>query len=90
MIALNYSVLVYKDYHVEAPKETPGNGVHSDIVHTIVNTRYHLIYVWLYNKKEYWFFPIYDDGIFLDGYGWNGYNWIKTKIRMASIKSYCC
>jgi len=82
------SLLMYRHYQVEAPKEAPRCGVQPEIVHTIVNSRYHLIYVWFYNKNEFWFFPISDDGIYLDGFRWNQRSWVKAKFRIDSVKSY--
>ena len=76
--------------HFKVPKETPGCGVEPEIVYTIANIRYCLIYVWLVNKQEFWFYPINQDGHYLDGYAWNRRRWVRGRINISSVKSYCC
>jgi len=82
------SLLIFEGHMIEVPKETPCCGVLPELAHTVANIRLNLVYIWLYNKDEFWFFPIGGDSPYLEGYAWNQRFWGKKRININSVKSY--
>ncbi|MEK5394330.1 collagen-like protein [Paenibacillus sp. FSL K6-2859] len=47
-------------------------------------------YVWLVNRNQFWFFPVFVGRTSVAGFQWNGRFWMYTGLSLQSIQSFTC
>ncbi|WP_238327924.1 collagen-like protein [Paenibacillus gorillae] len=47
-------------------------------------------YVWLVNRNQFWFYPIFVGRTSVAGFQWNGRFWIYTGLSLQSIQQFQC
>ncbi|MFX3636007.1 MAG: collagen-like protein [Candidatus Pristimantibacillus sp.] len=47
-------------------------------------------YVWLVNRNQFWFYPIFVGRTSVAGFQWNGRFWMYTGLSLQSIQSFTC
>ena len=51
---------------------------------------YRYTYVWLTNRQQFWFFPIFVGRRSIAGYRWTGFSWVYFGIDLRRISSFQC
>ncbi|MDG5787063.1 hypothetical protein QA612_06125 [Evansella sp. AB-P1] len=51
---------------------------------------YRYTYVWLINRQQFWFYPVYVGRRSIAGYRWNGFSWVYFGIDLRQISSFQC
>lgn len=72
------------------PSYTPliSAALHPKDAKTLQNNINCIIYVWLHNTREFWYFLITPLDNFIDGYIWMDNQWVRSKIPIESVKTY--
>jgi len=47
-------------------------------------------YVWLVNRNQFWFFPVFVGRTSVAGFQWTGRFWLYTGLSLRSIQSFTC
>lgn len=47
-------------------------------------------YVWLNNRQQFWFYPVFVGRRSITGYRWNGFRWLYFGIDLNQIQSFTC
>ncbi|WP_317964631.1 collagen-like protein [Paenibacillus sp. CCS19] len=47
-------------------------------------------YVWLRNRNQFWFYPVFVGRTSVSGFQWNGRFWMYTGLSLQSIESFTC
>lgn len=47
-------------------------------------------YVWLENRQQFWFYPVFVGRRSVAGYRWNGFRWLYFGIDLRQIQSFTC
>ncbi|OLO39431.1 hypothetical protein BTR23_10055 [Alkalihalophilus pseudofirmus] len=47
-------------------------------------------YVWLTNRQQFWFYPVFVGRTSVSGWRWNGFNWVYFGIDLRRISSFQC
>ena len=47
-------------------------------------------YVWLHNRQQFWFFPIFVGRTSVAGWRWTGFRWVYFGIDLRQIQSFTC
>ncbi|MFF2909205.1 collagen-like protein [Paenibacillus sp. NPDC057934] len=47
-------------------------------------------YVWLVNRNQFWFFPVFVGRTSVAGFQWNGRFWVYTGLDLNLIQSFTC
>ncbi|WEK54587.1 MAG: collagen-like protein [Candidatus Cohnella colombiensis] len=47
-------------------------------------------YIWLVNRNQFWFFPVFVGPTSVAGFQWNGRFWMYTGLSLQSIQSFTC
>lgn len=47
-------------------------------------------YIWLRNRQQFWFFPIFLGRNSVAGWRWTGFNWMYFGISLRQIESFTC
>lgn len=47
-------------------------------------------YLWLRNRQQFWFFPIFIGQRSVSGFRWNGFSWIYFGLSLREIRSFTC
>ncbi|PLT29782.1 hypothetical protein CUU66_11275 [Peribacillus deserti] len=47
-------------------------------------------YVWLRNREQFWFYPIFLGRTSISGYRWTGFRWVYFGISLRQIESFTC
>lgn len=47
-------------------------------------------YVWLNNRQQFWFYPIFVGRTSVAGWRWNGFSWFYFGISLRQIQSFTC
>ncbi|MBM7693781.1 hypothetical protein JOC77_003225 [Peribacillus deserti] len=51
---------------------------------------YRYTYVWLRNRQQFWFFPVFLGRTSISGYRWTGYRWVFFGVSLRQIESFTC
>ncbi|UCZ55305.1 hypothetical protein LGQ02_10435 [Bacillus shivajii] len=47
-------------------------------------------YVWLTNRQQFWFYPVFVGRRSVAGYRWTGFSWVYFGIDLRQISSFTC
>jgi hypothetical protein len=47
-------------------------------------------YVWLRNRQQFWFYPIFVGRQSIAGWRWNGFMWLYFGVSLRQIESFTC
>lgn len=47
-------------------------------------------YVWLRNRQQFWFYPMFVGRNSVSGYRWTGFRWIFFGVSLREIRSFTC
>lgn len=47
-------------------------------------------FIWLFNGRSFWFYPIFVQNQLVFGFRWNGRNWVNDTINMRRILHFQC
>lgn len=47
-------------------------------------------YIWLRNRQQFWFFPIFVGRTSVAGWRWTGFGWVYFGISLRQIDSFTC
>ncbi|MBY3622275.1 transporter [Acinetobacter sp. CUI P1] len=47
-------------------------------------------YVWLVNRNQFWYYPVFVGRTSVAGFQWNGRFWVYTGLSLQSIQSFTC
>ena len=47
-------------------------------------------FIWLFNGRSFWFYPIFVQNQLVFGFRWNGRNWVNDTINMRRIFHFQC
>ncbi|MBB5171903.1 hypothetical protein [Texcoconibacillus texcoconensis] len=47
-------------------------------------------YVWLTNREQFWFYPVFVGRTSIAGYRWTGFSWVYFGIDLRRISSFQC
>ena len=47
-------------------------------------------YVWLRNRQQFWFYPIFVGRQSVSGFRWNGFMWVFFGVSLRQIESFTC
>lgn len=74
----------------QAPKTRPErkHALPKENLYTIQNLCNVLVFLWLNNGNQFWFFIAYTKPNQLIGHAWNGSQWVNRTINLASVWSY--
>lgn len=74
----------------QLPKTVPSrkHAISKDCLHTIQNLSDVLVFIWLNNGNQFWFFITYTRPNQLIGHAWNGSQWVNRTLSLQSIWSY--
>lgn len=56
----------------------------------IVRCLFRYTYVWLRNRQQFWFYPIFVGRRSIAGFRWNGFRWVYFGIDLRRIQSFTC
>lgn len=56
----------------------------------IVRCLFRNTYVWLVNRNQFWFYPVFVGRTSVAGFQWNGRFWVYTGLSLQSIQSFTC
>ncbi|MGZ9585691.1 collagen-like protein [Paenibacillus marinisediminis] len=56
----------------------------------IAGCLFRMTYVWLVNRDQFWFFPVFVGPTSVAGFRWNGRFWLYTGLGLRSIQSFTC
>ncbi len=70
---------------------TPGDiGLFAVDPGAIRGCLYRYTYVWLTNRQQFWFYPVFVGRTSVAGYRWTGFNWVYFGIDLRRISSFQC
>lgn len=47
-------------------------------------------YVWLNNRQQFWYYPVFVGRTSVSGYRWNGFMWLFFGVSLRQIQSFTC
>ncbi|WP_280771650.1 hypothetical protein [Salipaludibacillus daqingensis] len=47
-------------------------------------------YLWLRNRQQFWYFPIFVGRSSTSGYRWDGFRWVFFGVSLREIRSFTC
>lgn len=56
----------------------------------IVGCLFRYTYIWLVNRNQFWFYPVFVGRTSVAGFQWNGRFWVYTGLSLQSIQSFTC
>ncbi len=54
------------------------------------NCLFRFTYIWLFNGRDFWFYPIAIANNFLVGFRWNGFSWEDDLLNIRRIADFQC
>lgn len=51
---------------------------------------YRFTYIWLVNRQQFWFYPVFVGRTSVSGYRWTGFFWVYFGIDLRQINSFQC
>ena len=47
-------------------------------------------YVWLRNRQQFWYYPVFVGRQSISGFRWNGFMWVFFGVSLRQIESFTC
>lgn len=70
--------------------QKPAAGLFAVDPGAISRCLFRFTYVWLTNRQQFWFFPIFVGRNSVAGFRWTGFNWLYFGIDLRRIESFTC
>ncbi|WP_071394752.1 hypothetical protein [Bacillus tuaregi] len=72
------------------PAQTQQMGTFAVDPGSIRGCLFRYTYVWLNNRQQFWFFPVFVGRTSVSGWRWTGWNWVFFGISLRQIQSFTC
>lgn len=47
-------------------------------------------YIWLRNRQQFWYYPVFVGRESISGFRWNGFMWVFFGVSLRQIESFTC
>ena len=47
-------------------------------------------YIWLKNRQQFWYYPVFVGRQSISGFRWNGFMWVFFGVSLRQIESFTC
>jgi hypothetical protein len=72
------------------PAQTQQVGAFAVDPGSIRRCLFRFTYVWLRNRQEFWFYPVFLGRQSVSGFRWNGFMWVYFGVSLRQIDSFTC
>lgn len=72
------------------PAQTQQVGTFAVDPGSIRGCLFRFTYVWLRNRQQFWFYPVFIGRQSISGYRWNGFRWVFFGVSLRQIESFTC